>query len=421
MSARVGDAPKTGEPGQWASRPRFICLLAVQLLAAQSYPPLHPTLLATVLYRETPIGKWFFDRTGLVPVTLNIGANLIAGDARPCFHFRITDPRLPAETGGSADIRPLGLGFKSLRLQRLCDRPSAGEADAAGVNRTGSGSRPRSFHRRLNAREAFIAEAIRVGRRVLPNIDLDVLWEDMWIFRVGDCYFPLPEVTEPEEWRWRELAGAATRYLQRAEDNWYRVYRPKLGDVVVDMGAGRGEDTYAFSRAVGDSGRVIAMEPHPVSFGVLSKFCLWNRLSNVTVLNLACADKAGELRIETSSKWAPDNRRGGEAPPTGFMVDAVPFDRIWETCRIGRIDFLKMNIPGAERLALMGCRRALMHTRNISVAAHDHRADRAEAEWLRTGDFVRRFLRDSGFHLVPHDDPRPWACGYIHGMRPESE
>jgi FkbM family methyltransferase len=394
------------------------------ILSAEVMPfltPLHPTLLVSVVYQDTLIGEWSFDRAGSVALTLNIGANLIAADSSPHFHFRITDPRSPAETSGSMDTRLLGLGFKSLCLQRQRDTVSADDADSAGVNGTGSGGRPPSLTGRLNSRERLIAKAIRLGRRVLPNIDLDVFWQDMWIFRVGDYYFPVPEVTEPEEWLWHELAGAAARYLQQAEDNWYRVYRPKPGDVVVDIGAGRGEDTCAFSRAVGGSGRVLAIEAHPVSFAVLKKFCLWNGLSNVTALNLACADKTGKLQIETSSNWTSNYTRGGEPSTSGFAVDGVPFDCIWESCGIGRIDFLKMNIEGAERLALIGCRRALEHTRNISVAAHDHRADRGEAEWFRTGDFVRSFLRDSGFHLVPRDDPRSWARGHVHGIRPDCQ
>jgi FkbM family methyltransferase len=369
--------------------------------------PLHPTLETTVSYRETSIAQWSFNRPGVVSLDLNISADLIADDSHPSFEFRITEPRSPAETGQSTDTRLLGLGFKSLCLQRQQD-----QALAATANGNARIHAPAS-------RESLVAKAIRIGRRALPNIDLDVFWDDMWIYRVGDYYFPVPEVTEPEAVLWRDLAGAAARYLQQAEDNWYRLYRPKPGDVIVDIGAGRGEDTCAFSRAVGNSGSVIAIEAHPVSFAVLKKFCRWNKLSNVTVLNLACADKAATLQIESSANWMSSFVREGEPSQGSVAIEGVPFDSVWEQFRIGRIDFLKMNIEGAERLALMGSRRALESTRIVSVAAHDHRADRGEAEWFRTGSFVRNFLRDSGFHLVPRDDPRSWARGHVHGMRPE--
>jgi len=41
------------------------------------------------------------------------------------------------------------------------------------------------------------------------------------------------------------------RYLRDARDYWFHVYRPREGDVIVDIGAGRGEDVYAFSLGVG--------------------------------------------------------------------------------------------------------------------------------------------------------------------------
>src|SRR5438128_2576347 len=91
--------------------------------------------------------------------------------------------------------------------------------------------------------------------------------------------------------------------LRNANDYWFHVYQPQPGDVIVDIGAGRGEDVFAFSKAVGESGRVIAVEPHPVTFAVLQRFCEGEGLSNVTTLNYACTAAAAELQIETVPVW----------------------------------------------------------------------------------------------------------------------
>jgi len=40
----------------------------------------------------------------------------------------------------------------------------------------------------------------------------------------------------------------------------FHYFQPKKGDIVIDVGAGRGEDTLAFSQSVGKSGQVIAVE-----------------------------------------------------------------------------------------------------------------------------------------------------------------
>src|SRR5690349_8357055 len=142
------------------------------------------------------------------------------------------------------------------------------------------------------------AEATALARQHLPDVDIEILWDEMWIRRVGTDYFPDPEMfaAEPKWERWR---GQAAKHLRDANDYWFHVYKPSAGDVIVDIGAGRGEDVFAFSRAVGPTGHVFAIEPHPVSFRVLEKLCVLNGLTNVTTLNYACVDEPAQLQIET--------------------------------------------------------------------------------------------------------------------------
>jgi FkbM family methyltransferase len=266
-------------------------------------------------------------------------------------------------------------------------------------------------------KELFIQKAIRIGRRILPGSDLDVTWADMWIFRIDDHWFPVPEIAEPEAAPWYDLSGAAARYVQEAQDYWYFLYHPKPGDVVIDMGAGRGEDTFAFARAVGPAGRVFAFEAHPTSYPALKKFCELNRLSNVTALNLACVDTARKLHIETLPSWKQNYIREDGPSGTSFPVDGVAFDTIWRNYDIGPIDLLKMNIEGAEKLALAGSRKALEHIRNVAIATHDYRVERGESDWFRTRGLVCEYLTECGFEVVRREDSRPWARDHVHGRK----
>ncbi|MBI4889344.1 MAG: FkbM family methyltransferase [Acidobacteria bacterium] len=208
------------------------------------------------------------------------------------------------------------------------------------------------------------------------------------------------------------------KYLRDANDYWFHVYKPRTGDVIVDIGAGRGEDVYAFSRAVGPSGRVWAVEAHPESFLVLQQFCAEHKLSNVVCLNLACLDRPGQLQIETLPIWESNFVREGPPTPSSFPVEAITFDALCRRHDIGRIDFLKMNIEGAELSALPGCREALKRAAFACIAAHDFRAARGEGEHFRTLQFVRDFLAASGFTLVTRDeDPRYYVPYHVHGRR----
>ena len=260
-------------------------------------------------------------------------------------------------------------------------------------------------------------EATRRAREALPGVDIEILWDDMWVCRVGPDYFPDPEMFDGPP-AWKRMAAQAEKYLRDANDYWFHIYQPQPGDVIADIGAGRGEDVFAFSRAIGAEGRVIAIEPHPVSFAILRKFCECNRLSNVTLLNYACLDAPAELQIETLPVWESNYVRTGPPSPTSHPVTGVRFDQLCEEHGIDRIDYLKMNIEGVERFALPGCRAALGRTHFVTVAAHDFRTARGEGSEFRTLEFVQGFLADAGFRLVVrHADPRYYVPYHVHGVR----
>jgi len=266
------------------------------------------------------------------------------------------------------------------------------------------------------SREARARRATEMARAALPDVDIEILWDGVWVRRVGADYFPDPDLFAREP-NWERWASQANKYLRDAEDYWFHLYKPQPGDVIVDIGAGRGEDVFAFSRAVGAAGRVWAIEPHPVSFAALGKLCELNRLSNVTALNCAAMDRAAELQIETLPVWESNYVRGGAPSATSHRVLAARFDDLAAQYGIDRIDFLKMNIEGAEQQALPSCAESLKRTHFVCVAAHDFRADRGEGEAFRTRAFIKEFLRAAGFRIVTRNDPRYYVPYHVHGMR----
>ena len=115
--------------------------------------------------------------------------------------------------------------------------------------------------------------ATRYVRRFTDD-DLEIVFLDgLWTRRAGTHFFP----DGPKfEYRVDDFSGwlrDSDRSIADATDYWLQHYGPQEGDVIVDVGAGRGEDTTAFSRAVGKTGRVIAIEADPLSFAILEKFC----------------------------------------------------------------------------------------------------------------------------------------------------
>ena len=188
--------------------------------------------------------------------------------------------------------------------------------------------------------------------------------------------------------------------------------------MIVDVGAGHGEDTLMFSRGVGESGRVIAIEAHPLSFAILTNFCRLNRLVNVSPLHLALMDKSGKVSIaDSESSWIENAISVDDGSP-GIEVRASTLDQVCEEQDLKKIDFLKMNIEGAERFALLGAESFMRRADQVCVACHDFRADLGHGEQFRTRAFVERFLIEHGFKLASRpDDPRDYVRDHVFGLR----
>jgi FkbM family methyltransferase len=263
----------------------------------------------------------------------------------------------------------------------------------------------------------FILEraATRIFSRA-AKADIEFVYMDgLWTHRVGGYFFPDSAKFAYGFVDFNSWVNMAETYISQAKDFWFWDYKPQLGDVVVDVGAGRGEDALAFSQAVGLNGRVIAIEAHPLSFAVLKNFCSLNGLRNVTPIHAAVMEKAGTVRIGESASWI-ENAIVGRGGP-GIEVEATTVAQVFEGQGLNEVAFLKMNIEGAERQALPGMASVLPLIRRVCVACHDFRAVLGHGEEFRTRAFVEGFLADHQFTLTSRpDDPRDYVRDHVFGV-----
>jgi FkbM family methyltransferase len=257
--------------------------------------------------------------------------------------------------------------------------------------------------------------------RRLAGDDIEIKYKDgLWTRRVGSDFFPDSLRFEYSYADFDSWKRQMERYAFDTKEYWLQHYRPKEGDVIIDVGAGRGEDTVTFSRAIGETGRVIAIEAHPLSFAILRNFCRLNRLTNVTPLHLALMDKPGTVRIaESESSWLENAVEYGEGS-SEVQVQAGTLNDVCEQNGLKDIAFLKMNIEGAECYALLGMEPVIPRIRQICVACHDFRCDRGDGEQFRTRAFVEQFLIERGFTLASRpDDARVGIRDHVFGLRRE--
>lgn len=264
-----------------------------------------------------------------------------------------------------------------------------------------------------------------VGSSVFRSIsnarDAAVFWDGSWFSREDGIYVSDSMDFAYSRSRFRERRSAVNQRLKNAKDYWFYKYTPKDGDVIVDVGAGSGSEIGVFSTAVGTSGKVLAVEAHPSTFERLEKTCLLNAYSNVTCLHGAIADKAGTVVIDDNPNDelnAISSNSIGSAAHPGHRIPALTLDEACSSNGISTIDYLKMNIEGAEQLALQGMRKVIQSTSFVTIACHDFLADSTSNEFYRTRELVVEFLRENHFTVCLRlDDPRPYVRDHVHAWR----
>ncbi len=257
---------------------------------------------------------------------------------------------------------------------------------------------------RPGGRAILSAVVTRMARRRAPGVRA-YFHRGMWVHREGDVIFVDSPQLDYHPSIFCAWANELDRSLEEAADHWMHVYKPAAGDTVIDIGAGKGEDTIAFSIAVGPAGRVIAIEAHPATFRCLRLFCEWNRLGNVSAIHCAITGRSGPVTMESASDW-----QSNRIASNGVTVPGLTLDEVVQRENLTRIDLLKMNIEGGEAEAMRGMDRTLGITRALCVSCHDFRD-------FRTKAIVQDAVERAGFRMVPRDgDPRPYVADQINAV-----
>jgi FkbM family methyltransferase len=256
--------------------------------------------------------------------------------------------------------------------------------------------------------------ATQRARRSIPGATV-AFRGGMWTHTVGDYVF----VDSPRFGYFGNLAEDWPAELTNLErlpaENWFHLYHPVQGDTIVDVGAGKGEDAVAFSRAVGPTGRVLAIEAFPTTYEALRLFCLLNGLSNVTPVNAAITDSRKTVKLSSEADWQANSIVGGAH--SGPAMSGVSLDDLLVQHDVKRIGLLKMNIEGAESEAVRGMSKALAMSRVVCISCHDFRADRGEGKFFRTKAIVEGAIRTAGFRIVQRESSRPWIADQVNGIR----
>lgn len=159
------------------------------------------------------------------------------------------------------------------------------------------------------------------------------------------------------------LVGTAEPHLQGT----IRKYVAK-GDTVYDIGANIGYVALSLAKQVGACGHVAAFEPVPQNVEALRQNIQCNQLLNVQVFEVAASDKHGEAAIRFTENLSTASLvwHSGDASARKITINTVTIDELVASgCLIGNPKFIKIDVEGAEGLALLGMQATIAAARPV--------------------------------------------------------
>jgi FkbM family methyltransferase len=228
------------------------------------------------------------------------------------------------------------------------------------------------------------AERIKQASRLLQEDGNLQQWDTprgrFWMPRGSAAMEPLV-LAEQEH----EIYGSGPRAVQQ-------------GDVVLDCGA----DIGTFTRTALEHGAatVLAIEPSPEK-----EICLRRTFEQEVARGRVIVVPKGVWNEEGTLKLYDDSIVEHRGTSPGVEVKLTTIDKLVADLKLPKVDFIKMDIEGAEKQALAGARNTIIKFRPRMSIATEHLVDDA----LAIPRTVREIVRDYKLGCGPCE----WADGHI--------
>jgi FkbM family methyltransferase len=140
----------------------------------------------------------------------------------------------------------------------------------------------------------------------------------------------------------------------REELDFLRAHAP-AGGVFVDVGANVGTYAMVLARHVGTNGKVIAIEPHPITHARLAFNRAASGYAQVTLVAAAAGPSDGELMIETDGdNLGASHIVTGKLSSNAIKVPSLRLQRILLAAGVYHVDAMKIDVEGYEDRVLTG-------------------------------------------------------------------
>jgi FkbM family methyltransferase len=170
------------------------------------------------------------------------------------------------------------------------------------------------------------------------------------------------------------------------------------GDIAVDIGANVGFHTLALSELVGNKGKVYAFEPNTENVRLLLLTKAREKLENIEILPFALSDSIGTAAFSTAigsnGNFLP-NDQATLVHPNCIVVPTILMDTLFTG---SKIDFIKIDIEGAEYKAMQGAKKTIGKYKPTIISEFSMEM-LSRVSGVRGGDYMK-FMLDMGYQAI---------------------
>lgn len=186
--------------------------------------------------------------------------------------------------------------------------------------------------------------------------------------------------------------------LQEKELRSYISYfKISKGDYVLEAGAYTGLFTIYASKKVGGTGKVISFEPDPYNHIMLKRNLSLNKVKNVILVKKGLYSKEDLLPFDIQSIGS--NIVSLDTPfhnrKTINKISVTTADIELKRLKIDKIDFVTMDIEGAEIEAMEGFKETIKKNKNITFAIASYHIINGR----KTKFFLEKFFKSQEFNV----------------------
>ena len=174
-------------------------------------------------------------------------------------------------------------------------------------------------------------------------------------FKFGDVKINVPEFKDAEEIILNDFREV---YLESVYTKHFIMGKPfNSGDTILDLGANIGGFSL-WAASMAENLRIISIEAHPQIFSELVSNISANNLDDSIIPIQKCiAEEDGFQNMMFDSEVFTMTRISDDE--SSQKIESISIDSLVSSMELPRIDFIKFDIEGAERIAISGAKETL--------------------------------------------------------------